>query len=288
MGEKIRDIQRIKIGNSSLMIELNEGYSASQGRLIHVQNKKFRYLLTEMDFYHFSSMILRAWAEFENIKKMPIKIKQEEEFKERKPVTSNMDNYVKDLAFQLYSLKIDYRILDVQEGLLTIIINPKDFTKAKTFFRQQNAKMLPHPLGLKNGYRFLYQMEPFLLYENGDKLVEIFCQLPCASLTPKTWIPLDRSIQHILWEKEDVNDSVSLCNDSCKYIFHLCWAIFHNLGFSPFERAFLESKKDLLDSKQLCEMFPFVFFNFSPLLVDYLKDSNYDRIIPAYYSFTNY
>ena len=65
MGEKIRDIHPIKIGNSSLMIELNEGYTASEGRLIHIQNKKFRYLLRESDFYHLSSMVMRAWSEFE-------------------------------------------------------------------------------------------------------------------------------------------------------------------------------------------------------------------------------
>ena len=62
MGEKIRDVYPITLIGSKLMVELNEGYSKQQGRVIHIQNNKFRYLLKEKDFYTLSSNILRANA----------------------------------------------------------------------------------------------------------------------------------------------------------------------------------------------------------------------------------
>lgn len=64
MGEKIRDIGTIKIGKTQFEIELNKATSSRGPRYIHIQNPKFRYLLTERDFYQFSAEILRAKKHF--------------------------------------------------------------------------------------------------------------------------------------------------------------------------------------------------------------------------------
>ena len=42
MGELLREIHPIKLGNEELMVELNEGGNASTGKIIHIQNKHFR------------------------------------------------------------------------------------------------------------------------------------------------------------------------------------------------------------------------------------------------------
>jgi hypothetical protein len=63
MGEKIRDISEIRICDSKFTIELNEGYTADEGRLIHVQNKHLRYLINQNGFMEFASTILRAREE---------------------------------------------------------------------------------------------------------------------------------------------------------------------------------------------------------------------------------
>jgi hypothetical protein len=68
MGEKIKDIKEINVAGSKLMIELNEGYN-HEGNLIHIQNDKFRYSLTEKDFLEFVGTILRAKAELDYLKK---------------------------------------------------------------------------------------------------------------------------------------------------------------------------------------------------------------------------
>lgn len=64
MGEKIRDIGKIKIGKVDFDVELNKATSTNGPRYIHIQNPKFRYCLTESDFYQFGSEILRAKKHF--------------------------------------------------------------------------------------------------------------------------------------------------------------------------------------------------------------------------------
>lgn len=288
MGEKIRDIHPIKIGGASLMIELNEGYSASQGRLIHIQNKKFRYLLTEKDFYHLSSMVLRAWREFAHIKESIVKTSKIGNFRERNAVPQEMVEYIICTTSKISDVNIDYRVLDVQDKLLTLLINPKDIILIDKLLKQDGAKAIHHPLGRKYGYRFLYQMEPFHLYKSTDKFIEIYFQLPCASLTSKTWIPLDKSIQSRIWDNIHEENGILYCDEISRYIFHLCWAIFHNKGFSPYEMEFLDSKKNLLSSEYLKESLAVVFFNYTPFLIDLLKGGKYDMIIPNYYSFKQY
>lgn len=288
MGEKIRDIRPIKIGKTSLMVELNEGYSASQGRLIHIQNKKFRYLLTEHDFYHLSAMILRSWSEFSYIKDKKIEQKSEFDFQEREVVSDNTLKQVLHLSEVFDEKGIEYRVLDVQNKMVTIVVKESDIRTVQSYLGK-HMKQYYHPFGIINQYRFLYQMNPFLMYKGQDDLfVEIYCQLPCASITPKTWIPLDRKIQTHLWDNNTIKEGVKWADVKCQFIFHLCWAIFHNFGFSPFSRSFIKENKECLEDMEMIEMLSLVFFNYTSDLVRYLKTEDFDSIIPNYYSFKNY
>jgi hypothetical protein len=67
MGEKLKDIKSIRIDDSEMMVELNAG-SKMSGNIIHIQNKKIRYELTERDFLEFARLIIRAKAEFDYMK----------------------------------------------------------------------------------------------------------------------------------------------------------------------------------------------------------------------------
>lgn len=68
MGEKIRDLHSVKIGSAELMVELNEGNTKGEGRLIHVQNKHFRFLIGEKGFLELAATILRAYSEMQYYK----------------------------------------------------------------------------------------------------------------------------------------------------------------------------------------------------------------------------
>lgn len=285
MGEKIRDIKSIQIGKSSFMVELNEGYSASQGRLIHIQNKKFRYLLTEKDFYHLSAMVMRSWSEFSYLKhKKPVTHKITAIERSSISASKIIDRIVP--AFNKFS--VEYRILDSKDSLLSIVVKDRDLDLAVNSLVSAGAKKKAHPMGEEFGYQFLYQMHPFLMYEIGECDVELYCQLPCRSITAKTWIPLDRAIQNRLWSFKKQVEDVDWSDDICRYIYLLCWAIFVDQGFSPHIETALKSSTALLDNEGIEGLFSTVFFNYSSVIIDKLKTNDFESIIPDYYGFINY
>ena len=284
MGEKIRDIRPIKIGDASLMIELNEGYSANQGRLIHIQNNKFRYLLKEKDFLHLSSMIMRGWSEFEYIKNKAPQQKSEEAFGARQVVSDETKKVVSELRQILVNER--YHLLDLQEGLITVLAHPESSNSIEKLLKTNGWSLLEHPYGTQAGYKFLYQMKPFRLLKKGSCHIEIFSQLPCASFTDKTWIPLDRSIQRFVWEDEDKAEL--WVNTTGQFIYHLCWAVFFNKGFSPFEKQFLKEHIDCLSQTKMQDLLKTVFFGFTQELCDLLQKEQFGEVLTKYYSFCDY
>lgn len=60
MGEKIKDIKKISLGDCELIVELNEATSPGGNRWIHVQNDNFRIQFSEGDFVMILAGILKA------------------------------------------------------------------------------------------------------------------------------------------------------------------------------------------------------------------------------------
>lgn len=287
MGEKIRDLHSIKIGKASFMIELNEGTHPGE-RLIHIQNPKFRYLLREKEFFHLSSMVMRAWREFEYIKEKAPAVKKEEDFPPREPVSPETYEAAGTLNSCLAAEKAEHRILDIQNKMITLIIQQDHADRAEQILAGKGWKKIFHPYGTEYGYQFLYQLRPFTLFRREDMYLEIYSQLPCASLSPKQWIPLDKKIQRQVWTDPTVSDGIDQCNMECRYIYHLCWAVFFNKGFSKFEKEFILGHKDLLHTDTMKELLDTVFFHFTDTLIDHIGSGKTDEIIPAYFSFRNY
>ncbi|MBR4720596.1 MAG: hypothetical protein IK057_02410 [Clostridia bacterium] len=282
MGEKIRDLHDISIGDASLMIELNEGYSASQGRLIHIQNKKFRYLLTERNFYQLSSMVMRAWSEFDFLKNKKRTIAKD--FPVRESVKNESNNAFREYLTYMDKSGIGYRVIDVQDKMITLLVDKKSNNK----ILQKDMKEIPHPYGKETGYRFLYQMTPFKLYKKQDYYIEVYNQLPCGSLTAKTWIPLDRAIQQRAWGDYELKDGIKWCDGICRYLYHLCWAIFKHNGFSPFEMQYLKENRELLKTEEFMHCASLVFFSYTDKLIEHLYKGDYYAVIHEYYSFIGY
>jgi len=60
MGEIIKNLNNIRIGDSELIVEKNKGTHANSKYDIHIQNKHFRLNVTEQDFCKIASCILFA------------------------------------------------------------------------------------------------------------------------------------------------------------------------------------------------------------------------------------
>lgn len=282
MGEKIKDLKEITIGNVKLMIELNHGYTKKQGNVIHIQNKHFRYLLNLNDFLRTAAAILRSKKELDYIKTHP-NIETRDLSLNTELVLDRSINADSFLDF-LDKEKINYKYIEECPRLKTIIINPSDWKKAHNLFISgKSFTVLKHPYSSFFGYAFLYQMKEFDLIKYDNKYYEIFYQLPCHSLTPKTWIPLDNLIQRAAWENDE-----KILDDKIYYVYRLCWAIFKDQAFSLNTINTLIYNKHVLKDKDFIEYLKPVFFNFSDKLLDLLKSEKFDEIVIDYRTYNNY
>lgn len=293
MGELIRNLKEIRLGQDRFMLELNEGYSKSRGQIIHIQNKDFRYVLTEKDFLHLSAVILKAKDNMDYFKNKEIQTLESEKAEDIGPVENDLietPTEVLSIAELFEKKGIQYRIIENRKGLTSLIVKPCDAKNAyQLLCNQKSATEVKHVLGTFFGYRFLYQMTPFKLFKVEDTYIEVFNQLPCMSLTPKTWIPLDKSVQAYIWNHQyrDENGCLSL-DDITHYIYRLTWAIFKRQHFNGADLYFLEDNIDVLDDVNFKALMEKVFFNYTDELITELKNRNYGSIILNYYKFSNY
>ena len=116
----------------------------------------------------------------------------------------------------------------------------------------------------------------------------MYFQLPCMSLSPKTWVPLDRMIQRRVWEQEREEDGIRMLDEVCRYIYRLCYSVFKKNGISEWDRNFFDSHQEVLEMSAFRECLEMVFFLYTDALIQMLKDRRYNEIIPGYYGFDKY
>ncbi len=286
MGEKIKDLQEITVGSGKFMVELNEGYLKNEGRLIHIQNKHFRYLLKEKQFMKLASSVLRAREEMKYYKTTRIE-KAVRELVELPVPTEDDYKKANELAAALTDKSVDYRLLEVRRGFATILINDDCYSKYRKAMKTLEIQKTVHPYSENLGYHFLYQMRPFELYVKDGFYYEFVFKLPCASLTPKSYIPVDRLIQtHVF--AEDCSDQVKRIDDLSYCIYRICLAVFDREAFSTADEELFRTHKELLQSEKAGELLRTVFFGFTDELQRLLAENMLTEIIPAYYGFSDY
>ena len=289
MGEKIRNIHPLHLGKNEYMVELNEGYSEKQGYVIHIQNKYFRYLLKENDFFQFAAEILRSNSELAYIKDHPVHVQDERTFKRNTPQGEESKAQINRLCKMLTDRNIRYRLIDAYEGYLSVLINNNDYQAFSKLCKEDGFQKKQHPLGRLFDYVFLYQMRPFELYMyQGALLVDCMFQLPCASLTPKTWIPLDRAIQKYVWENELIVDEKLWLDNVSLFIFQTAWSVFYCKGFSKESREKLCRCLREAAEEKLHELLKLVFFSYSARLLELSRAEQFDEIIKEYYTYREY
>lgn len=286
MGEKIKDLHPIKVGSASFMIELNEGYT-TEGRVIHIQNSKFRYLFKELDFLKVAANILRAKSELDYVRVNRAEKASREKSHSGTALSQELDDTALRFVDMLGSSGADFRVIEAGDGFLSVIVRNEDYNKyRKCVASSRDVTLLEHPSGKLFGYKFIYQMRPFEMLKYKSSYVEVLFQLPCMSLTPKTWMPVDRKIQSRVWES--VNPESITLDGVCYLIFKICWSIFKNGYFTVQSRNVIGSLLKEVDLQTFREFAELVFFNFTDNLIAMLAQSRFDEIIPCYFEFMEY
>ena len=289
MGEKIRDLQPIHIGKAELMIELNEGYIKNEGRLIHIQDKHFRYLLKEKEFLKMAGAVLRSKREMDYIKCDASVDKNQKVHVDCLDASKAVKDIERELKDIFTKENIRYRIVSDGAEYITILIHQDDKKKSQSCFDAFGMREIDHPYTEKAGYIYLYQMNPFKLFIFRGIYIEVYFQLPCMSLTPKNWIPLDRAIQSHIWNCEVRDEDECIVLDAISKVIFLCgWSIFTTHYFSIRSREYIEAHIEVLQQEETMRLMKTVFFNFTDELKDLLIDRQYDQVLESFYRFDKY
>lgn len=291
LGEKIKDLYPIHVGSSEFMIELNKGNS-SEERLIHVQNKKFRYEFKESVFLIIAGNILRAKLKLGRIRSVraadSIRQKNLEE-----PAGGSISQasklILRDICRLMGKYDIDYRVIETGEKFASIIIFNDDYTGFQNLIRKDgDTTILEHPYGRMFGYKFLYQMKPFELVKYKGLYIEFVFQLPCMSLSPKTWMPLENGIQQCVWNNLKTDNDIKYIDDMSLLIFKICQAVFKVGYFTDETKSLINRLMGVVDRESLRTLLKEVFFLFTDQLLELISQQRYDEIVYQYVTFCDY
>lgn len=183
---------------------------------------------------------------------------------------------------------LDYRIIEEKEDRVLLIIDKQEYLLIDNIMNNNNYEKKVHPFGKLSGYTFEYQLSEFLYYQGKKITFEIFFQLPCLSLTPYVWIPLEKTIQKAVWESFTLNFGKKYLSFNVKCIYIIAISLFRDKKFNVTNKEFLEKHIDILDNEKFKIMLKKILFSFTDILIQMIKEKKYDDIYNSYISFQNY
>ncbi len=177
---------------------------------------------------------------------------------------------------------------------IDILVKESEKEHFEEYMRTHDFCSKVPPCGRKKGWRFAYQLPEYEFWqkENVESTFYVDCsfKLCCISLTPKTWIPLDKCINEDLWGKRvfDENNHWWILDDETTLIYLIVRAIFDKREFRTGYKNGIEERKALLENDSTKKKLSKVFFKYTDRLVTLLNEGRYEEIINDYFTFTEY
>jgi hypothetical protein len=170
-----------------------------------------------------------------------------------------------------------------------IQVHPQDRESFHGFMQDWGCQALAHEEGKEAGYGFFYVMNPLECWKlpQGMRLT-VFYQLGCHGLLEKSYIPLDKQINQAVWEGRFLRDGVYYMGQQEQLIYYLVQGVFHYRGFPVDLQKNIQMLEPLLREKDFLEKCSKVFFGFTHKLCQMIQQRQYDDIVNAYLTFSEY
>lgn len=154
--------------------------------------------------------------------------------------------------------------------------------------KESSFKKSAFPLGLIDGCSFIYKTREPLVFINEDVVVEMWDQLCCKSLFQAAWLPLDKIIVENTWANTEQFSGWNVLNQEFKMIYVITNSVFTKKSFSLDDCAYINDKKSVFSSQSFINMLEKEFFLFTPVLIEMLKNGQYDSVVKELKAFKNY
>lgn len=175
---------------------------------------------------------------------------------------------------------------------IDILVNKEDENEFISFFHENDYMTIDHPFKYDT---FLYGVDRFeFKYNNNNKILfDLNFQIAFRSLDKGQWIPLDQIIQESAWKNkkfERLNDNFGYWTLSYEdeFICLIARSIFDKKEFQSGYISKIDELLNVIDKEDVLQKLNRVFFKFTPYLVEYVEDKDYDNIIKNYLEFKEY
>lgn len=182
---------------------------------------------------------------------------------------------------------IPNKILDGDD--IDILVHPNDYEKYLKLIQENGFKVLP---GESLKYYFVYNMRKDIYAQKEDIFIHAYDKLSCVSFTNMglSKIPLDKKIQDFIWEtkKWDFKNKWWITDDRIILLYLIVRSIFDKKKFREIYINEIEKRNSIINDTKFIELCYFVFFKFTPILLELIKNQEYDVILRTYKNFKNY
>ncbi len=133
-------------------------------------------------------------------------------------------------------------------------------------------------------YQFLYSMQRCVYIELTDARVLVFDRLSCKSKFENSIMPLDKEIQNMSWKNIESNKA----GLKTELIYVIVDSLLNGAGFSKQNEKFVSEHIDLLQCSDFRKLIKKIFFNYSDMLIEYLKIGDFKKAYTEYISNEDY
>ncbi len=133
----------------------------------------------------------------------------------------------------------------------------------------------------------------FKYNNNNNILFDLNFQIAVRSLDAGQWIPLDQSIQKSAWKNrrfEQLNEDFGYWTLSYEdeFVSLVARSIFDKNEFQSGYVKRIDELSSIIEKLNVIEKLNTVFFKFTPFLMDYIVNKDYENIIKNYLEFKEY
>ena len=183
--------------------------------------------------------------------------------------------------------RIPYKVNDGDD--IDLLIHPDDYNNLIKILELNGYNRLS---GEAKKYFFLYKMRDDIFVEKNGVFFHIYDKLSCVSFTNmgRSKIPLDQYIQNLIWKDKrwDCNNNWWIMDDRIILLYLIVRSIFDKKEFRKRYILEIEKREDIFDDDEFIKMVKKVFFKFSTVLIEMLKEHKYEEIHLKYQCFADY
>lgn len=179
---------------------------------------------------------------------------------------------------------IAFAVLDADNSSMIVLASPSSKDNIKSLLACQGWKKIKD----NKKELYLYGMDRFLYYVQGNQKLTVCFQISCKSTLNGEWIPLDKKINDAALNRVKVEDEYVYLSPEDDLCYVLAKCVYTEKTFAGADVERIERDFTRADINILLPKLEGVFFKFTRILIGMLNRKAFDRVIEELWCFADY